>query len=335
MTLNSPFKSNLKLEELESFGSPLLFHHLFNSSYSANNIQLSSRFYAPRVAAKLQFYNDLPSVCDSPVWAVLNDTNYCSLNSLLVALDLSYSIPLTPLSFDHVFIKYSSSSVVSHSVILYADIHHSSFKDFYYPLYNSIHNLFLILRYIPSSLDSTLVLSGYGVELAVKNTEYKVVDDRDDGISQEDSTQLLFDSIIPDFEFDVSLPSIQKVVNVETIGLKFKRYLLSKDDPLKYLEYIVQNFPRYNYFISNLDNLTSSEYHVMKSAFFKNNKLIDKDTNLWINGYEIDTTRFDYYKLIRFLKSEQELFTSLEKLDVSFNDTRRLLIGDDSIGLLN
>jgi len=38
-------------------------------------------------------------------------------------------------------------------------------------------NMNIVLRYMPTEGSSNVYLSGYGVELAIKNTEYKVVDD--------------------------------------------------------------------------------------------------------------------------------------------------------------
>jgi UDP-glucose:glycoprotein glucosyltransferase len=70
--------------------------------------------------------------------------------------------------------------------ILYADVYDPEFAAFreYLDTLSNDHGLKYSLRYRPpvkGGKESPLTLSGYGVELALKNTDYIVIDDRDLG----------------------------------------------------------------------------------------------------------------------------------------------------------
>jgi UDP-glucose:glycoprotein glucosyltransferase len=66
--------------------------------------------------------------------------------------------------------------------ILYADIFSPSFDEFHSKLVemSDSSEITYVLRFKPSAnaVQKELFLSGYGVELAIKSTEYKVIDDR-------------------------------------------------------------------------------------------------------------------------------------------------------------
>lgn len=82
-------------------------------------------------------------------------------------------------SFDHVFPSGAEDRGVA---ILYADLQSTAFLPLHESLMDMARNLGIVyvLRYKPPSvMRQTLEVSGYGVELALKSTEYKAVDDRD------------------------------------------------------------------------------------------------------------------------------------------------------------
>jgi UDP-glucose:glycoprotein glucosyltransferase len=103
--------------------------------------------------------------------------------------------PIETLSFDHIspmvdnsipaaVLYFDPSSDSSTSLLSYLQVHATGYPSFRY-----------VVRYKPSqSLKTRLqgrksALSGYGVELALKNTDYLVVDDRDTGSAKGGSAQ--------------------------------------------------------------------------------------------------------------------------------------------------
>ena len=86
------------------------------------------------------------------------------------------------LPFDHVF----NPSVQGETVVLYADILDEPFQAFHATLKRLANEgvVRYILRYRPSISseevgDKPLFVSGYGVELMLKRTDYIVIDDRE------------------------------------------------------------------------------------------------------------------------------------------------------------
>jgi UDP-glucose:glycoprotein glucosyltransferase len=70
------------------------------------------------------------------------------------------------------------------TVVLYADIRSTLFKEFHHILKTLADQGMVryILRYRPASTvssDKPLFVSGYGVELMLKRTDYIVIDDRE------------------------------------------------------------------------------------------------------------------------------------------------------------
>lgn len=87
------------------------------------------------------------------------------------------------MDLDHIKVPTDASDPFT---ILYADVYDPEFTAFrqYLDTLGKDHGLEYSLRYRPpvkGDKESPLTLSGYGVELALKNTDYIVIDDRDLG----------------------------------------------------------------------------------------------------------------------------------------------------------
>ncbi len=93
--------------------------------------------------------------------------------------------------FDHVYQPNVATKVQPHvgqsalspTVVLYGDLFHSSFKVLHHAVKATADSepLIYIQRWAPPTSKSTfspLYLGGYGVELALKSTEYKATDDQ-------------------------------------------------------------------------------------------------------------------------------------------------------------
>ena len=90
-----------------------------------------------------------------------------------------YSSDPKILPFDHVL--HSNEETISPLIILYADVFSSNFAPFHQFITELVNNgeARYILRYKPpKGKRDILYLTGYGVELALKKTDYIVIDDR-------------------------------------------------------------------------------------------------------------------------------------------------------------
>jgi UDP-glucose:glycoprotein glucosyltransferase len=99
------------------------------------------------------------------------------------------------------------------TAIFYADVYSSEYLAFYSALLDKckeFRNLNFSLRYKPRKGRSTaMYLSGYGVELAVKSTEYKAIDDREHFSNSDIKSDEIQENRLPDLSEE--FPSIKKL----------------------------------------------------------------------------------------------------------------------------
>lgn len=128
------------------------------------------------------------------------------------------------MDLDHV---QSSTQDPSLFTIMYADVYDPEFTKFrrYLDTLARDHGLQYSIRYRPSSKSSTetpLTLSGYGVELALKSTDYIVIDDRDLGHSDDSSAsgQTVFKGASGQGLFGDKVPTVEPVREQDLGGNK-------------------------------------------------------------------------------------------------------------------
>lgn len=119
------------------------------------------------------------------------------------------------MDLDHV---QSSTQDPSLFTILYADVYDPEFTKFrqYLDTLARDYGLQYSIRYRPSikaSTEAPLTLSGYGVELALKSTDYIVIDDRDLGHSDDSSSsgQTVFRGTSGQGLFGDKVPTVEPV----------------------------------------------------------------------------------------------------------------------------
>jgi UDP-glucose:glycoprotein glucosyltransferase len=177
---------------------------------SSFKLGLSVHSAAPKLEAYYHFYATtvVPALgenhgdtCDN--WAYFRGERICSAQDVrnaikgstgdqqyLLAVTLLMTRSIKELPFDHVY----NPSSRAETVVLYADILSANFNEFHSALKTLADEgaIRYILRYRPATGISTdrplegkpLFLSGYGVELMLKKTDYIVIDDREvEGLS--------------------------------------------------------------------------------------------------------------------------------------------------------
>ncbi|KAI9500606.1 UDP-glucose:glycoprotein glucosyltransferase-domain-containing protein [Coemansia spiralis] len=213
-------------------------------------------------------------------------------------------------------------------VVLYADPRAEGFADMHSHLVTLSDNaeVTYILRYRPwavtkdSSLPTMLGLSGYGVELVLKSTEYKVIDDRD--IDEGDAKPLKH-NVTPKMTtqgedsgenavlFEVeSVPSIKGLSEkqIADLGIQAAQMLAA-------LKQLSQNLPR----VELNETLATS---IKRGATIK-----QRDVFL-INGLEIDDDKLDPFHLHEHLRKEDAAINGLENAGLSQKQAVDLLLAD-------
>ncbi|KAI8978045.1 UDP-glucose:glycoprotein glucosyltransferase-domain-containing protein [Pilobolus umbonatus] len=279
---------------------------------AAPRIETYHTYYEKNVVPSLDKYD---SQCES--WLQVNNQQFCDLQSFNRKINSFVSISsITLLPFDHVI---TQSKEPSGTIVLYTTSFTSVFGQYHHYLETACkeRGLDYVIRYRPSNQPADpLYLSGYGVELALKNTDYLVIDDRTQDASSKNtkdkadkkSGQSLFSSG-EEAKIEPLTPK-----EIETIGLKAAQYVAASEDPLLTMTQLTQDFPKYAKDLSAIE-LDES----FKKEILENQKAsIEPGMNaVWFNGRVIDESKVDPFYLVRAIRSEFKLIQSLKQLGLS------------------
>ncbi|KAJ3174341.1 hypothetical protein HDU88_000309 [Geranomyces variabilis] len=311
-------------------------------------LALSTRSFAPRVQTHYRLYAEevaprfiadksgaFDETCD--VWVDWHGSQACdpaALDRLMQQRSRSESTSRQQIhSFDHV--HQLSARKDAPLAILYADVSSPSFS----PLHDALLRLSdegkitYALRYKPPRVAGpNLTVSGYGVELALKSTEYKVVDDREVQ-KAETSGEKVLDRKQAD-ENDLLKETPPRIVPLnknETtgIGLKTAQLVLKSASPMDSLVDITQNFPKFAHLLK--DVVTEGDIAVAIES--NQRKMPGMRNRLWINGLEQELANYDIFNLQRFLRTEMTRAASLMALGLTSaqaNDMLTIPLADNS-----
>ena len=166
-----------------------------------------------------------------------------------------------------------------------------------------------------------MLLAGYGVELALKKTDYKVMDDREvqnQNDSKERATKteiLLEDEVISDIK-----PLHAK--DVALLGMKAASYIMGRDTKLDSLALLVQDLPKHSATLSIRDiNVELADEHAHNREIF-----LDSGINaIWVNGLQLEASQVNAYALLDILRRERNFIKRLERLGLAPIQAIRLL----------
>lgn len=213
------------------------------------------------------------------------------------------------------------------SCILYADITSPDFGQFHKALTEKARSRECAykLRHRRLSHDSleALPVSGYGVELALKRTDYIVIDDRkaDDDAAQK-SIAAETSKIVLDEEGDVADLKPLSTSELKDLGLKAGSFIMQSDSPFDTLLKLTQDFPKYS---------TSLATHNVSEDFLAEHRanrlsLVPAGVNvLWMNGVQLVERQLDAFTLVDLLRRERRMINGVMDLG---------LTGEEAISLL-
>ena len=182
------------------------------------------------------------------------------------------------------------------------------------------------VRYKPakSAVGDHLVVNGYGVELALKRTDYIVIDDReatkgDDNGSQLDASEAAGGALVDDELQDLKPLSTSEVYNLST---KAASFIMSHENPFESLINVSQDFPKYSAVISarNATVEFMTEFRKNRETFLPAGYNV-----VWINGVQIDPRQMDAFSLLEHLRRERKLINSLRDLGLTSTEAVKLL----------
>ncbi|KAI8322672.1 hypothetical protein GQ54DRAFT_297267 [Martensiomyces pterosporus] len=327
-------------------------------------LELSAHTYAPAVIAQYQLYDAtvVPDIKDArgeksfdgscQLWVQYKDKQACTVAALGELLNVEKFYGTTyieeakvepkRLAFDHVY--QAGSSTPDKIVALYADPRADNFVELHDHIKTLAENaeVTYIMRYRPwenarQSSPRALGLSGYGIELALKSTEYKVIDDRDLDYSGENKkkggSKLAVQGGSSDgdeivlFE-DEAEPAVKGLSEklMSALGFQATQMILAAPDKLSTLRQLAQDLPRYAHLLSgvSINETLSDEIEAFR-------QLSVRDT-LLINGLKLANEELDPFQLLDHIRREDSIISSLESVGLSQKQAVELLGADTSSG---
>uniref|UniRef100_A0A670ICN1 UDP-glucose ceramide glucosyltransferase-like 1 n=1 Tax=Podarcis muralis TaxID=64176 RepID=A0A670ICN1_PODMU len=243
---------------------------LSNVQINLLKFSLSLRAHSPTIQMFQQIAADEPPPKGCSAFVVIHGKSTCKTNEIWKLLKKAATRP-KPYLFkgDHKFPTLNETGPV---VILYAEMGTKDFATFHKVLSEQAQKeeiVYVLRHFVQKPSSEKMYLSGYGVELAVKSTEYKAVDDSQtkatnnvtaEGANEESEVQgFLFDTLKQNYpDLKDNLQELRKyliessddteplkVWELSDISLQAASRILSVPayNALKVMKDIAQNFP--------------------------------------------------------------------------------------------
>jgi UDP-glucose:glycoprotein glucosyltransferase len=210
------------------------------------------------------------------------------------------------------------------ATILYGDITSPEFGHFHTSLVKMAREGKLSYRVRHrrplSSESKPLTIPGYGVELALKRTDYIVIDDRDDNKVQSETpgseTKVKFE--------DEEFADLKPLSSSELLSLSVKTssFIMQSETPFDTLLKLSQDFPKYS---SAIATHNSSENFVSEHEYNRR-QLVPAGYNAWwINGVQLIERQANGLSLLEILRKERKLIKGVTDLDFTAQEAIELL----------
>ncbi|KAF2402544.1 hypothetical protein EJ06DRAFT_574492 [Trichodelitschia bisporula] len=297
-------------------------------SLSSFQLALSIRNSAPRIEAHYQYYKTsiVPRLDGSQgvgceAWVEFAGKQFCSPqfeneNTAIKRLrgDESHKLP-----FDRLL-----GSPKSLPAVVYADISSPTFHKFHQTISKAAKDgkVSYRVRYKPpvGRSGEPLSVSGYGVQLALKRTDYIVIDDRQAEGAKEEVAIKAGENDAADEEVDDLRPLSSS--ELEELDLKASSYIINSESPLDALVKVTQDFPKYS--ASLVTKNYSEEFYAEHGA--NREKFLPSGMNLlFFNGLQMDARKMDAFSLLDQLRRERKLISSFQSLGLTSRDAISIL----------
>ncbi|TLS23762.1 uncharacterized protein PpBr36_06649 [Pyricularia pennisetigena] len=303
---------------------------------STFKLALSMRSAAPRIEAHYQHYRTAVEpklqgkVDNCPEWILKSGEIFCSVDEAKGVANIVGDV----LSRDILFDQQLGDS--SEGVVLYADITSPSFGAFHDTLATAARNggpsYRLRHRSIATASKQPLYLSGYGVELALKRTDYIVIDDRaNEKTAQDDSAQKPLvggsSEIVLNGDEEVADLKPLSASELEQLGLKAADFILRGEKPFETLLKLTQDFPKYSGSVSAHN--VSAEFRTEHNANRMVLQIPSGSNILWMNGVQLIERQIQSFGLVDVLRRERQLINEVRDLGLSGREAVDLLSHSD------
>lgn len=318
--------------------------YLSSMQFRLLKFSLSLHVYSPRIEMYSQIGSQRKLPC--PITVDVSGKMICSIDEVKETIENSIITSKSDVfHFDH---HYPGGENRTQTVILYGEIGTPDFKIYHQLLeqYSLDGKIDYILRHqVQNRLNQKVRLSGYGVELQMKSTEYKAQDDsmvnnkQLQNISTEEE-----DVEIEGFNFKI----LKNLHSDKTEELdKFRQYLESSSDELKPLKvwqfqelslqaaekimnepgdkalntliHIAQNFPMQTRSLVDIRVKPERKKEIQKNQdeILMMLNLPPSDTALFLNGMFFDMDVVDIFSILETIKQELRVMEGLYRIGIN------------------
>ncbi len=291
---------------------------------STFKLALSMRSTAPRVEAHYQFYTTAaePHLDGSQEgcgqWIFFGGSQYCS-----PAMDEPRgSVPAAAMERE---LPFDTTLGHGNVAVLYADITSPDFGKFHKSLAEKARRSELSYR-VRHRRDAAAVLeplpvNGYGVELALKRTDYIVIDDREaDGEAPQKA--VVASEVVLDGEEEVADLKALSKSEVAELGMKAADFVMQSEKPFDTLLKLTQDFPKYSASIigHNVSEAFDTEHRGNRM------ELVPPGANvLWMNGVQLIERQIQSFTLVDIVRRERKLINGVLELGLTGKEAIELL----------
>ncbi|XP_014254817.1 UDP-glucose:glycoprotein glucosyltransferase [Cimex lectularius] len=310
---------------------------------SLMKFSLSLHVYSPRVEMFCQIAKEKGVVC--PAAVELGGELYCDYDEFQNALTegvKSSNVTSNLIRLDHKFLKGDKGPLT----ILYGEIGTPEFAKFHKLLSQKATDnelQYVARHWVKERQPRKLRLSGYGVELQLKSTEYKAQDDTkvesgtlEDAEEDEDEevegfhfSKLKF--LYPDktqnldkFRQELLESSSElaplKVWQFQELSLQAAQRIMSapKEEALNTLSFISQNFPSQAKSLvkTTVNQDFKNEMRKNQDRFTSSLHLQPSDTALFINGMFFDLETQDIFSILEYIREELRVMEGLNDIGI-------------------
>ncbi|XP_046423993.1 UDP-glucose:glycoprotein glucosyltransferase isoform X1 [Neodiprion fabricii] len=281
----------------------------------------------------------------------------CSLKDLEDLVNKQAEVEIDTYSVDH---HYPGGEQSDKTVILYGQMGTTEFSEFHSTLKSLAEQKkidYVLRHYVNNRSEKKLRLSGYGVELQMKSTEYKATDDSDikdnsdkeadstsDGIEEIDGLNFgILKNLYPDKQAELDKLQTHLLENSHEIGaLKVwqfqdlshqaaERIMKSPaSEAIDALTDIAQNFPMQakSLIRTKVNSEMKKEMKLNQEIFSANLNIQPTDTALFLNGLFFDLEAIDILTLLESLRAELRVMELLHKIGFANKKMNKLLALD-------
>lgn len=210
--------------------------------------------------------------------------------------------------------------------ILYADITKPEFGSFHKSLVDMARkgDVTYRLRYRVDQAEERepLPVSGYGIELQLKRTDYIVIDDRDSEAKGDSAAKPAPTEVVLDDKEEVTDLKPLSSSELASLGFKAGSFIMQSDDPFETLIKLTQDFPKFS---------GSIAAHNASDAFVKehrHNRALGVPAGLnvfWMNGVQLIERQIDPFSLVDSIRRERKLIEGVTDLGLTGKEAISLL----------